>query len=122
MYRNILDCGMSGLHQSAAPSNPNTLSLPSIVGQLNRYSLPHSESYGNLLRRIGIYHRLNMDVDLQSLFGLHVTSCAQLYSLAETPHPPRIWTCITTRALLVSKDRQHLFVTLALYVPQFSLF
>ncbi len=29
-----------------------------------------------------------MEVDLQSLFGLHVTCCAQLYSLAETPHPP----------------------------------
>ncbi len=26
-----------------------------------------------------------MEVDLQSLFGLHVTWCAQLYSLAETP-------------------------------------
>jgi hypothetical protein len=28
-----------------------------------------------------------MEVDLQSLFGLHVKWCAQLYSLAETPHP-----------------------------------
>jgi hypothetical protein len=38
--------------------------------------------------------RLNMAVDLQSLFGLHVTWCAQLYSLAETPQfplSPRIW-------------------------------
>ncbi len=26
------------------------------------------------------FHRLNMEVDLQSLFGLHVTWCAQLYS------------------------------------------
>jgi hypothetical protein len=34
---------------------------------------------------------LNMELDLQSLFGLHVTGYAQLYSLAETPqspHPP----------------------------------
>ncbi len=31
---------------------------------------------------------LNIEVDLQSLFGLHVTWCAQLYSLAETPQPP----------------------------------
>jgi hypothetical protein len=29
-----------------------------------------------------------MEVDLQSLFGLHVTWCAQLYSLAETPQLP----------------------------------
>jgi hypothetical protein len=33
-------------------------------------------------------HRLNMEVDLQSSFGLHVTWCAQLYLLAETPQPP----------------------------------
>jgi hypothetical protein len=32
-------------------------------------------------------HRLNMEVNLQSLFGLQVTWCAQLYSLAETTHP-----------------------------------
>ncbi len=39
--------------------------------------------------------------------------CAQLYSMAETPQlppSPRIWTR-NTRALLVSKDRRHLFVT-----------
>ncbi len=54
-----------------------------------------------------------MEVDLQSLFGLHVTWCAHLYSSAETPQlppSPRIWTRIT-RALLVRKDRRHLFVT-----------
>jgi hypothetical protein len=31
---------------------------------------------------------LNMEVDLQSLFGLHVTLCEQLYSLSETPQLP----------------------------------
>ncbi len=61
-------------------------------------------------------HRLNMEVNLLSLFGLHVTWCAQLYSLAESPETlqlppsPRIWSRIT-RALLVSKDRRHLFVS-----------
>jgi hypothetical protein len=29
-----------------------------------------------------------MEVYLQSLFGLHVTGCAQLYSFAETSQPP----------------------------------
>jgi hypothetical protein len=41
----------------------------------------------------GLYHRLNVELDLQTLFGLHVHT-AQLYSfsLAETPPPfPRIW-------------------------------
>ncbi len=61
--------------------------------------------------------RLNMEVDLQSLFGIHVTWCAQLHSLAEAPQSPaspRSWTRIT-RALLVSKDRRHLLVTPASY-------
>jgi hypothetical protein len=48
-----------------------------------------------------------MELDLQSLLG----SCVQLYSLAETPHPPPHLGSYT-RALLVSKDRRHLFVTL----------
>ncbi len=57
------------------------------------------------------FHRLNMEVDLQSLFGLHVTWCAQLYSLAETPHlppSPRIWTRMWG-ALLVSKETPCFF-------------
>ncbi len=36
----------------------------------------------------------NIELDIQSLFGLHVTWCAQLFSLAEKPQPPsspRIW-------------------------------
>jgi hypothetical protein len=59
--------------------------------------------------------RLNMEIDLQSLFGLHVTWCAQLYSLAETPQPPPPlpphwdWDSYT-RAQLVSKYRRHLLV------------
>ncbi len=44
--------------------------------------------------------RLNMELHVQRLFGLHVTGCAQLYSLAGTPQPsqfPRIWTRIQGR-------------------------
>ncbi len=62
-----------------------------------------------------------MEVDLQSLFGLHVTWCAQLYSLAETPQvatpspiPPNLDSY--TRAILVRKDRRHLFVTPCSYI------
>ncbi len=36
----------------------------------------------------GLKHRVNMEVVLQSLFGLHVTWCAQLHSLAEAPQSP----------------------------------
>jgi hypothetical protein len=53
---------------------------------LKRYgSEPRVRTYHG----IGLYHRLNMELDLQSLFGLHVHSCT-VYSLAETPQslPP----------------------------------
>jgi len=53
-----------------------------------------------------------MELDLQSLFGLHV--CAHMHSLAKsetpaTPSPPHLGSY--TRALQVSQDRRHLFVT-----------
>ncbi len=57
--------------------------------------------------------RLNMELDLQSLFELHVTWCAQLYSTGWDPATPPIpthWDSYT-KALLVSKDRRHLFAT-----------
>jgi hypothetical protein len=44
---------------------------------------------GTSLCAVSRYHRLNMEVDLQSLFGLHVTWYAQLYSLAETLQAPQ---------------------------------
>jgi hypothetical protein len=58
-------------------------------------------------------HRL--EVDLQSLFGLHVHcavhSCTHwLRPRNLTPSPPHLGSY--TRALLVSQDRRHLFVTL----------
>ncbi len=42
----------------------------------------------DLYTRSDLSIRLNMEVDLQSLFGLHVTLCAQLYSLAEAQQLP----------------------------------
>jgi hypothetical protein len=58
-----------------------------------------------------LHYWLNMEVDIHSLFGLHVTGCAHLYSLAENRQPPPPHWDSYTRALLVSKDRRHLFVT-----------
>jgi hypothetical protein len=59
---------------------------------------PPSHNQENFLELgVGWSHRLNMELDLQSLFGLH----AQLYSFAETPQqsPPhlRIWAHIRER-------------------------
>ncbi len=56
--------------------------------------------------RIGTQHSLNMEIDLQSLFGLHVHSCTP-----QLPHPLLPHVVSYTRALLVSQDRRHLFVT-----------
>jgi hypothetical protein len=53
-------------------------------------------------------HKLNMELDLQSLFGLHVHSCSHWLRPATPPPPPLLG--LYTRALLVSQDRQHLFV------------
>jgi hypothetical protein len=51
-----------------------------------------------------------MELDLQSLFGLHVHSCTHwLKPRNRNPPPPHLGSY--TRVLLVSQDRRHLFVT-----------
>jgi hypothetical protein len=50
-------------------------------------------------------HRLNMELDLQSLFGLHVLSCTHWL------RPPSHILAFIQRALLVSQDGRHVFVT-----------
>ncbi len=42
-------------------------------------------------------HRLNMDLDLQSLFGLHVHSCTHWLRPCNNPPSPRIWAQIRGR-------------------------
>jgi hypothetical protein len=51
-----------------------------------------------------------MELDLQSLFGLHVHSCIHWLGLRKPLPPPRIWARIRM-ALLVSQDKRHFFVT-----------
>ncbi len=50
-----------------------------------------------------------MELDLLRLFGLHVHSSTH-WLRPRIPPSPRIWVHIR-RALLVSQDRRHLFVT-----------
>jgi hypothetical protein len=59
-----------------------------------------------------------MDVDRQSLFGLHVTWCVQLYSLAETPQlpPPAIEVFGLVYEGAIGQQRWRIFVTLC-YCP-----
>jgi hypothetical protein len=73
-------------------------------------------SYCSNIEQVSLTHRLNEELDPQSLFELHF-QCTQLYSLAETPQPsplpphsPAFGLIYSTRALLVSQDRRHLFV------------
>jgi hypothetical protein len=60
--------------------------------------------------QLTLHHRLNMELDPQSLFGLHVHRCTDWLRPA-TPLLPRIWAHLP-RALLVSQDRRYLLVTL----------
>ncbi len=53
-------------------------------------------------------HRLNMELDLQSLFELHVHSCTH-WLRPRKSLPPHLGSY--TRALMVSQDRRHLFTT-----------
>jgi hypothetical protein len=59
-----------------------------------------------------VYQRLNMELDLQSFFGLNAHSCTHWprphKPLPQYPFPHLV---SYTRALLVSQDRRHLFVT-----------
>jgi hypothetical protein len=57
--------------------------------------------------------RLTMELDLQSLFGLHVHSCGHWLRPrpATPPPPPPLHLGPYTRALLVSQYKRYLFVT-----------
>ncbi len=52
-----------------------------------------------------------MGVDPQSLFRLHVHSCTHWQGPRNIPPPPPPHLGLCTRALLVSQERRHLFVT-----------
>jgi len=58
-----------------------------------------------------LQHRLNMQLDPQSLFGLHVHSYTHWLRLRNPPPPTPPHLGSYTRALLFSQDRRHLFVT-----------
>ncbi len=60
-------------------------------------------------KNYGSAHRLNMELDLQSFVGLHVYICIHWLRPRTLPPPPHLGSY--TRALLVSQDRRHLFVT-----------
>jgi hypothetical protein len=54
---------------------------------------------------------INMELDLQSLFGLHVYSCTHWLRPSIPPPPIPTHLGSYTRALLVSQGRRRLFVT-----------
>ncbi len=76
-------------------------------------SVPNSPLLDTLLYKksdlCASIHRLNMKLDLQSLFGLRYIAVLIGWDAATPPLPTHLGSC--TRALLVSQDRRHLFVT-----------
>ena len=61
------------------------------------------EGFQLTCKYVGIKLRLNMEIDLQSLFGLHVHSCTHwLRPRTPPPFPPHLGQY--TRALLVSRE------------------
>jgi hypothetical protein len=73
---------------------------------------PSSSKGGVMEKYIKVYlihkrHRLNMELDLQSLFGLHVYSCTDWLRHLNFLPPPTLDSY--TRALLVSQNSRHLF-------------
>ncbi len=83
------------------------LLLVNVIQELSRRSWTVG-LYGHLAVGMWTIHRLKMELDLQSLFGLLCT--AVLTETPQLPHSPSIWAHIR-RALLGSQDRRHLFVT-----------
>ncbi len=64
-----------------------------------------------LIKMVKIGHRLNMELDLQSLFDLHAHSCTHWLRRPHNQTPSLQHLGSYTRALSVSQDRQHLFLT-----------
>jgi hypothetical protein len=92
----LLSCLLCSIYVSQNLSRPVSL-LPVFLFHcifISRYLSLVAPGIGLVLLR-------GVELDLQSLFGLHVMSCEQLYSVAETPQPPssppRIWTRIRGR-------------------------
>ncbi len=79
-----------------------------------KVSDPARSLYSTVLY-IGKYctHRLNIELDLRSLFGLLCKAVLIGWDPATSPIPPHLGS--HTRALLVSQDRRHLFATTWLY-------
>jgi hypothetical protein len=84
----------------------------------NNFFWKNDNTVKNISKNFLFYlHRLkNMELDLQSLFMLHVHSCTNWpETLPATPPPPPHLGSYT-RAILVSQDRRHFFVTTWFFV------
>jgi hypothetical protein len=67
----------------------------------------HLHSSGNV-SAMHVKHRLNMDSDLQSLFGLHVHNCTHWLRPPQTHHLTFPHLGSYTRTLLVSQERRRI--------------
>jgi hypothetical protein len=86
--------------------------FPCQNGIILKYQTDNSNQFlwRNATRRKNM-HRLHMELDLRSLFGLHVLCTAVLIGWGpRNPPSPRIWALIRGR-YWSAKNRRHLFVT-----------
>jgi hypothetical protein len=89
----------------AEPDGPRigirNLVMPLRASNLKYHELKHVVLLGSAMVSgggVSYVHGLNMEVDLQSLFGLHVHSCSHwLRPRTAAPPPPRIWAHIRGR-------------------------
>ncbi len=105
--KKIVHVAVGALHCLAVTEGGQGWNSWSGFNGINLESSASCHSHSHL--PMGFLHRLKMELDLQSLFRLLCT--AVLIGWDPPPLPsPRIW-AHRQGALLVSQDRQHLFVT-----------
>ena len=105
--------------------NTDTFNVCTYVRTSYKAHFPHN-SYKYIVqiymeRPLPYTHKLNMESDLQSLFGLHAHSCTH-WLKPRNSSPPRAFALGSyTRVLLVSQNRRHLFVTPCVHRTIFDL-
>ncbi len=91
--------------------------------RIDDISLWPLESQHHIEYQNSTYHWLNMELDLQSLFGFLCTAVLSGWDPATPPPPPSPpHLGLYTRVLLVIQDGRHLFVTLSAPASQWILY
>ncbi len=102
--------GVPGLHPLVLDVPGQLPALPDL--ELNKEKM----KYLNKTTLSHTINMVNMELDLQSLFGLHVQCTAVLIGCGPQPPSPPPHLGSYMKALLVNQDRRQIFVTLTTHV------